>query len=80
MQKGVVDCPSEDSVWLSHRDAASFVERCVHFAAACTGHHTFFGVADNKYRWVDTLPTKKLLGWQPLDTAEMKRPVPDCHQ
>jgi uronate dehydrogenase len=67
-----VDRPYEPglaAVWCSQRDIVDLVERCVN-APEELRFDIFFGVSDNRYRWVDLEHPRQVLGYVPLDRAE----------
>ena len=55
--------------WCSHRDIAQMVGRCVE-APETLRFDIFYGVSDNRYRWVDIEHAREVVGYEPLDNAE----------
>ena len=53
--------------WLSHRDCAHLVDRCLQDDTVEFG--TYFAVSDNDGRWMDIGPTKTDLGYEPKDNG-----------
>lgn len=54
--------------WLSLRDWAQLVERCL--ADEDSEFAVFFATSDNARSWFDLAHTKVLLGYEPADDAE----------
>ena len=63
------DAPRNAAVYLSHRDAAQIVWRCVE-ASADVRYDIVYGVSDNRTRFRDLEHTTKLVGYVPQDGAE----------
>jgi nucleoside-diphosphate-sugar epimerase len=63
------DSPRGRSVWCSQRDIAQIIERCIN-APDDLCYDIFYGVSDNKYRYVDIEHARKVLGYVPQDSAE----------
>ena len=63
------DSPQIQAVWCSHRDIAHLVERSIN-APDDLRFDIFYGVSDNKYRYVDIEHARKVLGYVPQDSAE----------
>jgi uronate dehydrogenase len=61
--------PELAAVWCSQRDIADLVERCVN-AAEDLRFDIFYGVSNNRHRWVDIDHPRHMLGWVPRDCAE----------
>jgi nucleoside-diphosphate-sugar epimerase len=57
------------SDWCSHRDIAQLVQRCVD-APEGLRFDTFYGVSDNRYRFVDIDHPREVVGYAPQDRAE----------
>ncbi len=57
--------------WLSHRDLATLVERCIE--AEGIGYDIFFGASGNTWKIYDTPRAWTVLGYQPQDNAEKFR-------
>jgi len=52
--------------WCSHRDIAQLVERCLG-APEGLRFDIFYGVSDNRYRWVDIDHAREVVGYVPAD-------------
>ena len=65
------DSPRNAAVYLSHRDAAQIVWRCVE-APADVRYGVVYGVSDNKTRFRDLEHTTNLVGYIPEDGAEWR--------
>jgi len=52
--------------WCSHRDIAQLVTRCVD-APDDLRFDIFYGVSDNRYRWVDIDHAHEVVGYAPQD-------------
>ena len=63
------DSPRNAAVYLSHRDAAQIVWRCVE-APADVRYGIVYGVSDNRTRFRDLEHTNALVGYVPEDGAE----------
>lgn len=63
------------SAWLSHRDAASLIERALE--AEIEGHFIGYGISDNRFRRMDLTETKRRLGYEPKDDAFAVFDVPN---
>jgi len=61
--------PGLAAVWCSQRDIIDLVERCLN-APEELRFDIFFGVSDNRYRWVDLEHPRRVLGYVPQDRAE----------
>ena len=61
--------PELASVWCSQRDITQLTERCIN-ASDEIRFDIFYGVSDNRYRWVDTDHARSVLGHVPQDRAE----------
>ena len=61
--------PELAAVWCSQRDIVDLVERCV-AAPEDLRFDIFYGVSNNRYRWVDIDHPREVLGWVPRDSAE----------
>ncbi len=57
------------SLWLSKRDAAEIVRRCVE-APKELKYDVFYAVSNSDYRWVDVSHAREVLGWEPKDSTE----------
>ncbi len=57
--------------WISHRDLAQLVERCIE--AEDIRYDIFYGASDNTWKVYDTLRARKVVGYQPQDNAEAFR-------
>ncbi|MCH7740411.1 MAG: NAD(P)-dependent oxidoreductase [Chloroflexi bacterium] len=56
------------ATWLSHRDAAHLIERCL--AVEGLKFEIFYGVSDNTWRFWDIEHAKNYLGYSPQDNAQ----------
>ena len=63
------DSTRNAAVYLSHRDAAQIVWRCVE-ATSNVSYGIVYGVSDNRARFRDLEHTTNLVGYQPQDGAE----------
>ncbi len=54
--------------WLSQRDLAQMVERCLHDDEI--EFDVFFGTSDNERSWFDISHARERLGYEPVDAAE----------
>lgn len=54
--------------WLSHRDAAHLVDRCLQDESVT--FDVFYGVSDNARRWFDIEHAREVLGYDPRDASE----------
>ena len=61
--------PDVAAVWCSQRDIVQLVERCVD-APEDLRFDVFYGISDNRYRWVDTGRARGVVGFAPQDRAE----------
>jgi nucleoside-diphosphate-sugar epimerase len=61
--------PEVSAVWCSQRDIVDLVERCVQ-APEELRFDIFYGVSNNRYRWVDINHPRQVLGWVPQDRTE----------
>ena len=61
---------SYHSSWLSHRDCAQFVSRCIEVDLPRSYFAVFFAVSGNAYRVFDITDAKGFLGYSPQDDAE----------
>jgi NAD+ dependent glucose-6-phosphate dehydrogenase len=57
------------AVWCSQRDIVQLVERCIQ-APDSLRHGVFYGVSDNRWRWVDIEHARQVLGYAPQDRSE----------
>ena len=70
-------CPAENrprdvrefSAWLSHRDVADILHRCIE-APADLLYDIFFAVSNNKWNYRDIEHARRVLGYVPQDSAE----------
>ncbi len=70
-------CPAENrprnvrefAAWLSHRDVADMLHRCIE-APDDLMYDNFFAVSDNKWNYRDIEHAKHVLGYVPQDKAE----------
>ena len=56
------------SLWLSHRDTAQIVQRCID-APASLSYGIFYATSDNKWKIFDITRAKNVLGYEPEDAA-----------
>jgi nucleoside-diphosphate-sugar epimerase len=63
--------PEAGAVWCSQRDIVQLVEKAVE-APDDLKFGIFYGVSDNKWRWVDIDHTREVLGYIPQDSAEAR--------
>ena len=61
--------PRHAAVWLSHRDAAQIVWRCLE-ASDDIRYGIVYGVSDNRTRFRDLTHTRELVGYDPQDSAD----------
>ncbi|MEK7399281.1 MAG: NAD(P)-dependent oxidoreductase [Candidatus Poribacteria bacterium] len=61
--------PMSRSVWCSKRDMVQLVECCIN-ANENIRFDVFFGVSDNRYRWVDIEHAKEAIGYIPQDKEQ----------
>ena len=61
--------PESGPFWCSQRDIVQLVERCIE-APDDLRFDIFYGVSNNKWRWVDIDHPRQVLGYVPLDSAE----------
>ena len=61
--------PRHAAVWLSHRDAAQIVWRCLE-ASDDVRYDIVYGVSDNRTRFRDLTHTREATGYEPLDSAD----------
>jgi nucleoside-diphosphate-sugar epimerase len=73
------DTPMGYSVWCSHRDIAQIVERCID-APDSLRFDIFYVVSNNKYRFVDIEHARKVLGYVPLDSADVFMPKQEARR
>jgi nucleoside-diphosphate-sugar epimerase len=61
--------PEAQAIWCSQRDIVQLVERCVN-APDSLRFDIFYGVSDNRWRWVDIEHARQVLGYTPQDRGE----------
>ena len=61
--------PREVSAYLSHRDIASILQRCIDAPADMT-YDVFFALSDNRWGVRDLEHSQKVLGWVPHDSGD----------
>ena len=61
--------PRPTGTWCSQRDIAQLVERCID-APESVRFDIFYGVSDNRYRWVDIEHARETIGYAPQDRGE----------
>ncbi len=57
------------AIWCSQRDIVDIVSNCVE-APDDLKFDIFYGISDNRYRWVDMAHAKDVLGFEPQDRGE----------
>lgn len=62
--------PEAGPFWCSQRDVVQLAERAIN-ASPDLKFDVFYGVSDNKWRWVDTDHARDVLGYEPQDSAEV---------
>jgi NAD+ dependent glucose-6-phosphate dehydrogenase len=60
--------------YLSHRDLVSVIDKCLS-APEEMRYDVFHAVSDNARRWRDIDHTRKVLGWEPLDSSDAFDPA-----
>jgi nucleoside-diphosphate-sugar epimerase len=61
--------PESGAVWCSQRDSVQLVERSIE-APEDLRFDIFYGVSNNKWRWVDIDHAREVIGYIPQDSAE----------
>ena len=61
--------PNAVDVWCSQRDIAQIAECCI-IAPESLRYDIFYGLSDNKHRWVDIDHARTTIGFNPEDRAE----------
>jgi nucleoside-diphosphate-sugar epimerase len=64
--------PRDASVWCSQRDVVRMIVACIE-APASLRFDTFFVVSDNRWSYRDLEHARRVLGWQPIDSADRFR-------
>lgn len=64
--------PREFAVWCSLRDAAQMIERCIE-APPTVRFDVFYVLSSNRWRYRDIERARKVLGYQPQDSADCYR-------
>ena len=64
--------PGEFSRYLSHRDIAQFLRRCID-APDDLGYDAFFATSNNRWGYRDIEHPRRVLGYEPQDSAETFR-------
>ena len=59
----------ENAVYLSHKDCATFFQKCVELRNEVE-YDVLFATSNNKYAWRDLQHSKDVLGYNPEDSAE----------
>ena len=69
--------PESGAVWCSQRDVVQLVDRSIE-APADMRFGVFYGVSNNRWRWVDLEHARQVLGYIPQDSAEeaLRHPLP----
>ena len=62
--------PESGAVWSSQRDVVQLIEKSIN-APDDVRFDIFYGVSNNKYRWVDIDHAREILGYIPQDSAEV---------
>lgn len=57
------------SIWCSQRDIVQLVERCIN-ARDDLCFDIFYGLSDNRWRWVDIEHARQVVGYEPQDRGE----------
>ncbi len=57
------------AAWLSHRDVADMLHRCIE-APADLMYDIFFAVSNNRWNYRDLSHPKEVIGYEPQDSAE----------
>ena len=61
--------PQARDVWCSQRDIVQLVVRCIN-APESLRFDLFYGMSDDRYRWVDIGHAREVVGYEPQDRAE----------
>ena len=61
--------PSGQPIWCSQRDIVQLIECCIN-AGEDVRFEIFYGMSDNKWRWVDIDNARRKVGYIPRDSAE----------
>ena len=61
--------PSGQPIWCSQRDIVQLIECCIN-AGEDVRFEIFYGMSDNKWRWVDIDNARRKVGYIPRDRAE----------
>jgi nucleoside-diphosphate-sugar epimerase len=57
------------TTWCSQRDIAQLIEKCIR-ASKDLRYDCFYGVSENRYRWVDLEHARTVVGYLPQDSAQ----------
>jgi nucleoside-diphosphate-sugar epimerase len=60
-------------LWLSHRDAAQLVQRCID-APSSVGYAVVYGISNNTLRFTEIESAREILGYEPQDDAGAEVP------
>jgi nucleoside-diphosphate-sugar epimerase len=71
-EDSVPNARSED-IWCSQRDIAGLIRACVD-APEDLRFDIFYGMSNNRFRWVDLSNARQKLGFEPQDRAEDRSP------
>lgn len=58
-----------EDIWCSQRDIVSLTECCVN-APESVRFDIFYGMSDNRWRWVDLAHAREVVGYVPQDRGE----------
>ena len=61
------------ALWLSHRDAAQLVQRCID-APSSVGYAVVYGISNNSLRFTEIDSARRILGYEPQDGAGAEPP------
>lgn len=61
--------PHSGDIWCSQRDIVQLVECCIN-APEELRFDIFYGMSDNRWRWVDIEHARQVVGYEPQDRAE----------
>ena len=61
--------PNSGDIWCSQRDIVNLTECCIN-APEEVRFDVFYGMSDNRYRWVDLERAREVVGYAPVDRAE----------
>lgn len=61
--------PTAQDIWCSQRDIVALTECCIN-APEGVRFDIFYGMSDNRWRWVDLAHAREIVGYAPRDRAE----------